>query len=96
MARKKAAEKLAETRNNLKSSKNELEVALQNFTFEQEKMHDNYEKRKQDITEKVELLRKELEKLEVDTSVEIRKAACDSLNNAIKALQSRMPATADT
>ncbi len=54
MARKKAAEKLAQTKQNLKSTKNGLEVALQSFTAEQEKLHDNYEKKKQEITEKVD------------------------------------------
>jgi hypothetical protein len=91
MARRKAAEKLAQTKQDLKSTKNELEVALQSFTAEQEKLHDTYEMRKQEITQKVETLHKELEKLEVDTSVEARKTACTSLTNAINALIKRTP-----
>ena len=47
-----------------------LEVALQSFTADQEKLHDNYEKKKQEITERVESLHKELERLETDTSLE--------------------------
>ncbi|HUK84586.1 MAG TPA: hypothetical protein VLU95_01860 [Candidatus Acidoferrum sp.] len=48
-ARRKAAEQLAQAQQELKSTKNELEVTLQNFTVEQEKMHDNYEKRKHEL-----------------------------------------------
>jgi len=93
MAKKRATEKLAQTRQELKSAKNELEVALQTFIVEQEKMHDNYEKKKQEITTKVEELQSELEKLEIDTSVEARQAACNALSNSITALQNRAPKT---
>jgi uncharacterized phage infection (PIP) family protein YhgE len=92
-ARRKAAEKLAQTRQTLMSRKNELEVALQSFTAEQEKLHDIYEKRKQEITEKVESLHKELEKLETDTSIEARQGACNTLANAINSLLQRTPAS---
>jgi hypothetical protein len=93
MARRRAAEKLTQTRQDLKSAKNELEVALQSFSAEQEKLHDTYEKRKQEITERVESLHKELEKLEFDTSVEARKTACTSLVNTINALIQRTPSS---
>jgi hypothetical protein len=86
IARRKAAEKLTFTRQELKSTKNELEVALQSFTAEQEKQHDSYEKKKQDIAERVDALHKELEKLEVDTSVEARQTACNALINAVNTL----------
>jgi hypothetical protein len=91
MARRRAAEKLAQTRQDLKSTKNELEVALQSFTAEQERLHDSYEKKKQEITEKVESLHKELEKLETDTSIDARQAACNALANAVNALLQRTP-----
>jgi vacuolar-type H+-ATPase subunit I/STV1 len=91
MARRKAAEKLAQTKQDLKSTKNELEVALQSFTADQEKLHDYYEKKKQEITDRVDALHKELEKLEIDTSIEARQAACNALANAINALLQRTP-----
>jgi hypothetical protein len=91
LARKAAAQKLEKTKQNLKDSKNELEVTLQTFTAEQEKLHDNYEKKKQEITEKVESLEKELEKLETDTSIAPRQAACNSLACAVNALIQRTP-----
>ncbi len=93
MARKKAAENLAQTRKSLAAAKNALEVALQNFTVEQEKLHDNYEKKKQEITDKVESLHKELEKLETDVSTGSRQAACNSLTCAINALIQRSSQT---
>ena len=94
LARKAAAQKLAQTAQNLKDAKNELEVTLQTFTAEQEKLHDNYEKRKQEITEKVESLQKELEKLETDTSINARQAACNALACAVNALIQRTPSQA--
>ncbi len=95
-AKKKAAETLAQTRKELKSAKNELEVALQTFTADQEKMHDYYEKKKQEITDRVDALHKELERLETDTSTEARQAACSALANSVNALLQRMPLPAET
>ena len=92
-ARRKAAQQLAQTTQNLKAAKNELEVTLQTFTAEQEKLHDNYEKRKQELNENSDRLHKELEKLETDTSTEARQAACNALVCAINELMKRTPAT---
>jgi hypothetical protein len=91
MARRKAAEQLAQTQQELKSTKNQLEVTLANFTAEQEKMHDNYEKRKQELTERSDNLHGELEKLETDTSISIRREATNALTNAINTLIQRTP-----
>jgi outer membrane murein-binding lipoprotein Lpp len=89
--KRRAAEKLIQTRQELKSTKNELEVALQSFTAEQEKLHDNYEKRKQEIGEKVDELHKALEKFETDNSITVRQDACNQLVNSINALSKRAP-----
>ena len=90
-ARRRAAEQLAQTRKELLTTKNELEVTLQSFTAEQEKLHDNYEKKKQEISERVDALHKELERLEVDISVDVRKAASNALACAINSLIQRTP-----
>ena len=90
-AKKKAAQQLAQTTQDLKSAKNELEVTLQTFTAEQEKLHDNYEKRKQELNETSDRLHTELEKLETDTSTAARQTACNALVCAINALLKRMP-----
>jgi hypothetical protein len=90
--RKRAAEQLTQTTQNLKAAKNELEVTLQTFTAEQEKLHDNYEKRKQELNENSDRLHKELEKLETDTSTAARQETCNALANSINALLKRAPA----
>jgi len=93
-ARKQASETLLKSRQELKSKKNELEVTLSSFTADQEKLHDTYEKKKQEITEKIESLHKTLESLETDTSVEPRKIACNALIASVNALIQRAPPTA--
>ena len=72
-AKKKATQQLSQTTQELKATKNELEITLQNFAAEQEKLHDNYEKRKQELNENSDRLHKELEKLETDTSPDCKK-----------------------
>jgi chromosome segregation ATPase len=91
--KKRAAEKLAQTNQNLKDTKNELEVTLQSFTAEQEKLHDNYEKRKQELNEASDRLHKELEKLETDTSTEARQKAWSALSDSVNAFLKRTPPT---
>ena len=93
-ARRKAAEQLTQTTQNLKATKNELEVTLQNFTVEQEKLHDNYEKRKQELSENSDRLHRELEKLETDTSITARQETCNALASSINALLKRTLPTA--
>ena len=90
-AKKKAAQQLAQTTQDLKAAKNELEVTLQTFTAEQEKLHDNYEKRKQELNENSDRLHTELEKLETDTSTEARKTASNALTEYINGLLKRTP-----
>ncbi len=75
----------------LNSSKNELQVTLETFAAEQEKMHDAYEKRKQELTEKSDKLHKELEKLETDISTTSRQEATNALTNSINTLMQRIP-----
>jgi len=92
-ARRKAAELLGQTTQTLKATKSELEVTLQSFTAEQEKLHDNYEKHKQELNENSDRLHKELEKLETDTSTAARQETCNLLVNSINALLKRTPTT---
>jgi chromosome segregation ATPase len=90
-AKRKAVEQQAQTTQTLKATKNELEVTLQTFTAEQEKLHDNYEKQKQELNETSDRLHQELEKLETDTSTKARQTACDALAGSINALLKRAP-----
>ncbi len=90
-AKRKAAEQFSQTQTDLNSSKNELQVTLETFTAEQEKMHDGYEKRKQELIEKSDKLHKELEKLETDMSTTPRQEATNALTNSINTLMQRIP-----
>jgi chromosome segregation ATPase len=82
-------QKLAIATQKLNSAKSELELTVQNFTVEQEKLHDEYEKKKQAIIEKVQSLEKEVENLETDSSLEARRSACKALVDAVNALIQR-------
>lgn len=90
--KKRAQQKLNQLTNDLSASRNELEVTLASFTAEQEKLHDTYQKRKQELSENSDRLHKELEKLETDTSIEARQTVCNTLANAVKTLLQRTPA----
>lgn len=86
LTKKGKAKKEAEATQKLQSAKNELELAVQNFTVEQEKLHDEYEKTKQAVIEQVQSLEKEIESLETDASLAIRQAASKALVNAVNTL----------
>ena len=89
--KKQAQEKLTKTKQELKTTKNQLETTLATFSAEQEKLHDNYEKQKQELSEVSDRLHRELEKLETDISTEARKNACGQLAECINSLLKRMP-----
>jgi chromosome segregation ATPase len=84
-----AAEKLAQTTQDLRAAKNKLEVTIESFKAEQDKLHDNYEKQKQELFDISDRLHKQLEKLETDTSTQARQSSCNALTQAINALTQR-------
>ncbi len=88
-AKKNKAKEIAAANQNLMTTKSELETAVQNFAAEQEKLHDQYEKKKQEAMEKVRVLEKEIADGETDTSLTVRQAACDTLAKAARALVNR-------
>jgi hypothetical protein len=92
-ARRARSHKTAEVGRKLDAAKSELESVVKTFEVEQEKLHDEYEKRKQAVIEKVRSLEKEVEKLETDGSLEVRQAACEALVNAVNALLQRKTLT---
>jgi chromosome segregation ATPase len=89
--KKRAQQKLQQITQDLAASKNELEITLGSFSTEQEKLHDSYEKRKQELNENSDRLHKELEKLETDTSIEVRQTACNTIINTLQKLLQRSP-----
>ena len=91
-AKKAKAQKQSEATQKLNAAKNELEIMVQNFGIEQEKLHDEYEKKKQAIIEKVQSLEKEIADIETDGSTQPRQATCNALADAVKALLQRKTA----
>ncbi len=91
--KKRLQERISQLTHDLTAAKNELEVTLQTFTAEQDKLHDAYMKRKQELNETSDRLHKKLEKLDTDTSTEARQTACAFLFESINGLLKRMPPT---
>jgi hypothetical protein len=89
--KKAKAKKEAEITQKINSAKSSLEIAVQNFSVEQEKLHDEYEKKKQVMIEKVQSLEKEIVTIETDASLEARQAATTALSTIVKALIQRKP-----
>jgi cytochrome c556 len=87
------AQKESEALRKLESAKTELESVLQSFKVEQEKFHDDYEKKKQAVIEQVQRLEKEVEKLENDSSLTVRSSTSEALADAVNALLERQPAS---
>jgi hypothetical protein len=90
-ARRAKSQKTAEVTRKLDAAKSELESVVKEFEVKQEKLHDEYEKKKQAVIEQVRSLEKKVEDLETDGSVEDRQVACEELVNAVKALHQRKP-----
>jgi archaellum component FlaC len=89
LARRAKSHKKAEVAQKLDSIKSELESVVKAFSVEQEKLHDEYERRKQTVIEQVRNLEKEVEGLDTDGSVEDRRVACEALVNAVNGLVQR-------
>lgn len=73
----------------LESVRSDLEGVLKKFEVEQEKLHDEYEKSKTEVIEQVRSLEKKIKDLDNDKSAEDRRAACESIINAVKDLTPR-------
>lgn len=81
--------KEAEATQRLNAAQIELDKTVQNFTAEQERLREEYETKKQSITEQIRRYQKEIENQEIDDSIEARRAACEALVNAVNALLQR-------
>jgi DNA repair exonuclease SbcCD ATPase subunit len=90
-ARKAKSKKTAEVTQKLDAAKSELEKAAKAFEVEQEKLQDEYEKKKQTVIKQVRSLEKKVEGAETDDSTEDRRFTCEEIINAVKALLQRKP-----
>ena len=93
--KKAKAQKQAEIQKQIESAKTEVEFAVRNFKAEQERLHDDYENEKQTVAAQILMLEKEVEKIETDRSLDVRKEACEELINAVKALLTRKASSID-
>jgi hypothetical protein len=91
-AKRKNAQNLSRLTKDLATAKSGLELALDNFKVEQEKLHDDYEVRKQAVISLIRELELKLEKLETDPSTAARKTTCESLSKSLNDALQRNPA----
>jgi chromosome segregation ATPase len=89
LSKKDKAQKEAETTQRLNIVQEELTLAIQGFTEEQERLQDEYERKKQPIIVRMRGYEKEIEDIDIDSSEEERKVACEALVNAVNALLQR-------
>ena len=86
LSKKTKARKETEATQRLNSAQEELASAVRNFDAKQERLRDEYEKKKQPVIDQVRVEEKEVEDQDVDGSLETRQAACEALINAVNAL----------
>jgi chromosome segregation ATPase len=89
ISKKDKSQKEAETTQRLNTAKEELKLAMQGFTEEQERLQDEYERKNQPIIVRMRGYEKEIEHLDIDSSAEDRQAAGEALVNAVNALLQR-------
>lgn len=89
ISKKAKAQKETETTQRLNTAQRELALAVQNFTAEQERLRDEYERKRQPVIEQIRDHQKEIEHIETDGSLEDRRLACETLVNAVNALLQR-------
>jgi len=89
VSKKVRAQKEAEATQRLNFAQRDLSSAVQYFAGEQERLRDEYERRKQLVMQQIRGLWKGIENQEFDRSLEDRRAACEALANAVNALIQR-------
>lgn len=89
ISKKAKARRETEASQRLNSAQEELASAVQNFAAKQERIRDEYEKKKQPVIDQIRVEEKEVENQDVDGSLETRQAACEVLINAVNALVER-------
>jgi DNA mismatch repair ATPase MutS len=89
ISKKAKAQRETEITQRLNSAQSEIELTIQNFAAEQERLRDEYERKKQPVIEQIRDYQKEVENIEIDVSLEDRRVACEALVNAVNALLQR-------
>ncbi len=73
----------------LNNRQRELELAMLDFTEVQERLRDEYERKRQPVIEQIRNRQKKMENLETDGSLEDRWFACEVLIDAVNTLLQR-------
>jgi hypothetical protein len=88
------AKREEEARARLADAEKGVEVTKERFTEELKALQGEYERKRQEILEKVAAERREIDRLgaeaEVDGSVDVRRVACEELAEAVRALVKRL------
>jgi hypothetical protein len=85
-SKKVKVQKEIEANQRLKNAKKDLELAVKNFTAEQENLNLEHDGRKQSVIEQMRTQQKMVENQETDASQENRQKACNALIEAVDAL----------
>jgi hypothetical protein len=89
MSKKAKAEKEAEAARILNFAQEKLKLVAPKFSAEQERLIKEHTKTKQPIVEQIQNLRKEINSIEIDSSLDARRAACEALVDAVNSLINR-------
>jgi Sec-independent protein translocase protein TatA len=94
ISKKTKQQKEMELTQRLNSAKQELTSAEQNFNAERERLQYEYNRKKEPVVEQIREIQSEIEKQDIDSSLETRRAACEALTNTInKFIQRRVAIT---
>jgi len=88
-SRRAKAKKMEDVVSRLDSARNELELVDKNFHENRRKLEEEYENEKQVMIEEKQNLEKQIEGLDIDSSKDDRRIACENLAADIKALIQR-------
>ena len=89
ISKKDREQKEIETTQELNTEQRELELAMLDFTEIQERLRDEYERKRQPVIEQIRDCQKKIEILETDGSREDRWFACEALVDSVNALLQR-------
>jgi chromosome segregation ATPase len=89
ISKKDREQKEIETTQELNTGQRELELAMLDFTEVQERLRDEYERKRQPLIEQIRDYQKKIENLETDGSREDRWFACEALVDSVNALLQR-------
>ncbi len=89
LSKRAKSQKESEVNRKLEAAKIELESAVKALEAEQKKLHSTYEKKKKTIMDQVQIMEKKVSGSEIDGSAEDRRASCEKIVDAVKALLER-------